>query len=652
MRFMGRACGSNKHFVRESEAQLANMLEIEHNAGNEQALSAIPGGRSQLGKGGLSRNTKLGSLIFPESKLRRKREQQKKEGTDKGVAAHMTMLPKLPDSWVYTSPAVEKDSYRGVPEKMRRLYQDPRHDIYGPAGYVQVLRSFLRFDLFILLVLIVIRWGGVISEDVLLKMMYEKHKNLHSALYSLGVRPVSYLAHWVISGAVLHSNFILTVAGTMWASGALHYTPTRVVEKNPHAPFDYRRAAGYPDYGLPEKTFGAFSWVALFAIVIGALMFLLSMSVQGALLALLVGTSSNLEIDTSVKSKAQDKSSVQNVTRLRYINLLLLGFLLISWSNVYEEGKPWGALSHLLRFMRGVCFPQVAFWTLLSQAAGENFAGFRGACFSKPPGLGLPCSVRFGLDAEDAIPGFGALLLTLIAQASSLALYGGLLLYCERRWGNRVAGRKAVVAQIGHDEARRLEKKNKRRELAMRHAGLLQDAVNVSTDRCTDAGDAEPEADDDIQDTDERAVIADNLRIYYTEDKTGERVKAVDGVNLRLQPGEVFCLLGHNGAGKSTTISALSGLSEVSQGSVSIAGVEMSERTRLHCQQVTGICLQDDLLWDQMFVADHLELVARLRGLKNADNRALVEDSRLTNHLQKRTCELSGGWKRVLSCVS
>ena len=60
------------------------------------------------------------------------------------------------------------------------------------------------------------------------------------------------------------------------------------------------------------------------------------------------------------------------------------------------------------------------------------------------------------------------------------------------------------------------------------------------------------------------AVTAENLRIYYTEDKTGSRVKAVDGVNLTMRPGEVFCLLGHNGAGKSTTISSLCGLNGVS----------------------------------------------------------------------------------------
>ncbi len=377
--------------------------------------------------------------------------------------------------------------------------------------------------------------------------------------------------------------------------------------------------------------------MALLIVVIGSLIFLLSMSVLGAQLALFVGRSSNLEIDTNAKHRDTDKSNVKSVTRLRYVNIFLLGMLLIEFTQDYEEGRRWNMSTHALRIIRGLCFPQVAFWTLLSQASGENFAGFRGACFSKPPNDGGTCLVRFGLDAEDAVPSTIMLLMTLLIQVVSLMMHGCLLVYFEKRWGNSVAGRQAVIAPIGREEARTLKKQNARRQKGMRRAGLVQDDFNAGLEGCEDRADA---------------VVADNLRIYFTEDKTGDRVKAVDGVNLCLQPGEVFCLLGHNGAGKSTTISALSGLNGVSQGSIHIGAVEMSEENKLHCQQVTGLCLQDDLLWDQMFVVDHLDLVARLRGLKNADNSALIEDSRLANHLQKRTCELSGGWKRILSCVS
>ena len=136
----------------------------------------------------------------------------------------------------------------------------------------------------------------------------------------------------------------------------------------------------------------------------------------------------------------------------------MLGMLLIEVSQESEPGRQWNAVTHMVRMVRGVCFPQVAFWTLLGQAAGENFAGFRGACFSKPPQSGESCLVRFGLDAEDAVPGTPALLLTLLTQAISLLLHGFLLVYFEKRWGDRVAGRQAVIAPIDDEEARLLKK--------------------------------------------------------------------------------------------------------------------------------------------------------------------------------------------------
>jgi ATP-binding cassette subfamily A (ABC1) protein 3 len=146
--------------------------------------------------------------------------------------------------------------------------------------------------------------------------------------------------------------------------------------------------------------------------------------------------------------------------------------------------------------------------------------------------------------------------------------------------------------------------------------------------------------------------------------------RAVNGIDLTLVGGEVYCLLGHNGAGKSTTISCLSGLVQPSAGQIvmkqgnaentlcSNQSGKGTREDRLVCQQDTGLCLQDDLLWDDMLVKDHLELIGRLRGLdlsskKNQEQNAeLVAAAKLTDHMGKKTKELSGGWKRILSCCA
>lgn len=82
-----------------------------------------------------------------------------------------------------------------------------------------------------------------------------------------------------------------------------------------------------------------------------------------------------------------------------------------------------------------------------------------------------------------------------------------------------------------------------------------------------------------------------------------------------------------------------------------------------------GVCMQEDLLWDDMLVIEHLEFMSRLRGsydqpsnIGTATDRSarkaafareteqLIIDGGLGDHVQKRTRELSGGWKRYFKC--
>ena len=52
--------------------------------------------------------------------------------------------------------------------------------------------------------------------------------------------------------------------------------------------------------------------------------------------------------------------------------------------------------------------------------------------------------------------------------------------------------------------------------------------------------------------------------------------KAVDGLNLRVEPGEIFGFLGPNGAGKTTTVKILSGIMRPTAGRVSVAGYDLA----------------------------------------------------------------------------
>ena len=84
----------------------------------------------------------------------------------------------------------------------------------------------------------------------------------------------------------------------------------------------------------------------------------------------------------------------------------------------------------------------------------------------------------------------------------------------------------------------------------------------------------------------EPAVMVQNL----TKSFSGRRV--VDGLSFQVQKGEVFALLGHNGAGKSTTIDLILGLKAPDEGSASIWGMDAA-RSRKQVFERVGVQLQN-----------------------------------------------------------
>lgn len=73
--------------------------------------------------------------------------------------------------------------------------------------------------------------------------------------------------------------------------------------------------------------------------------------------------------------------------------------------------------------------------------------------------------------------------------------------------------------------------------------------------------------------------------------------KAVRNLELTIYNDQIFVLLGHNGAGKSTTISMLTGLLQPTSGTIEALGLDVeTDMSRL--RQVMGVCPQHDTLYD------------------------------------------------------
>lgn len=89
---------------------------------------------------------------------------------------------------------------------------------------------------------------------------------------------------------------------------------------------------------------------------------------------------------------------------------------------------------------------------------------------------------------------------------------------------------------------------------------------------------------------------------------------AVRDVSFEVHRGEVFGLLGSNGAGKSTTIKMLCGLLKPTRGRISIGGIDMA-RKPLQAKAMLGYLPENPMLYDRLTGMEMLELVGALRKL-------------------------------------
>ncbi len=127
---------------------------------------------------------------------------------------------------------------------------------------------------------------------------------------------------------------------------------------------------------------------------------------------------------------------------------------------------------------------------------------------------------------------------------------------------------------------------------------------------------------------------------------------AVDGVNLKVEEGELFALLGVNGAGKTTTIRMFSCLSTPTSGEAFINGHNCSTEASAVKAEI-GISTQDTAVAENLTVRENLEFIARVYGFdeKRVKTRAdeMVALFKMSEVENSRAKTLSGGWKRKLS---
>ena len=130
-----------------------------------------------------------------------------------------------------------------------------------------------------------------------------------------------------------------------------------------------------------------------------------------------------------------------------------------------------------------------------------------------------------------------------------------------------------------------------------------------------------------------------------------KEVRAVDGIDLRIEPGEIYGFLGPNGAGKSTTVHVLVTLLPPTAGTARVAGFDVVKQGP-QVRAAIGAALQEAALDPFLTGREHIRLAASLHGMRGERRRRRIDELLarvgLTYAADRKVRTYSGGMKRRL----
>ena len=140
--------------------------------------------------------------------------------------------------------------------------------------------------------------------------------------------------------------------------------------------------------------------------------------------------------------------------------------------------------------------------------------------------------------------------------------------------------------------------------------------------------------------------------------KTIELVKqyksltAVDKLNLEIRQGELFSLLGVNGAGKTTALKMFSCLTKPTEGDALVGGYSIAKEPE-QVKRLIGVSPQETAVAPNLSVKENLELICGIHGFSKEKTEAKIDELSqkfaLDTVLKRKAGKLSGGWQRRVS---
>lgn len=141
---------------------------------------------------------------------------------------------------------------------------------------------------------------------------------------------------------------------------------------------------------------------------------------------------------------------------------------------------------------------------------------------------------------------------------------------------------------------------------------------------------------------------------HYSKSYTGEK-KACDDVCLNVESGDIFGFIGHNGAGKSTTIRAVVGVLDFEEGNIKIAGHDVKEEA-LECKKITAYIPDNPDLYESLTGLQYLNFVADAFDINESDRKQRIneyaERFEIKDALTDMISSYSHGMKQKIAIIS
>ena len=144
------------------------------------------------------------------------------------------------------------------------------------------------------------------------------------------------------------------------------------------------------------------------------------------------------------------------------------------------------------------------------------------------------------------------------------------------------------------------------------------------------------------------------LKINHLTKTYGEK-KAVDDLNIHINPGEIYGFIGHNGAGKTTTLKSVVGILQFDQGEILIDGKSI-QTDPLACKREIAYIPDNPDLYDYMTGIKYLNFIADVFGVSAQDRQTRIRKYadlfELTEDLAQPIAAYSHGMKQKLAIIA